>query len=146
MWHRTESEVELLPTFSHTDSSPLFSSLFLPYFLTFLNIKTQDISSLWSNNCKGKIIMSFLRAVGMGLRSWGKSLDSMGVTLQGNSSYVEKCKSLKSDFSEPDCLFCFPYPFPLFFFFSFFFLLLFIYLFIIINFIFFLHHYLFCDY
>lgn len=34
--------------------------------------------------------MSFLRAVGMGLRSWGKSIDAMGTSLQGSAVYVEK--------------------------------------------------------
>ena len=31
-----------------------------------------------------------LRAVGMGLRSWGKSIDAMGTSLQGSAVYVEK--------------------------------------------------------
>ena len=34
--------------------------------------------------------MSFLRAIGTGLRSWGKSIDAMGVSMQGSSAYVEK--------------------------------------------------------
>jgi hypothetical protein len=34
--------------------------------------------------------MSFLRAIGTGLRSWGKSIDAVGVSMQGSSAYVEK--------------------------------------------------------
>ena len=39
---------------------------------------------------KWLLTMSFLRAVGMGLRSWGKSIDAMGTSLQGSAVYVEK--------------------------------------------------------
>ena len=33
-----------------------------------------------------------LKAIGAGLRQWGRSLDKIGVAMQGNAAYVETCE------------------------------------------------------
>jgi carbonic anhydrase/acetyltransferase-like protein (isoleucine patch superfamily) len=107
---------------SHKPPLPLtpFPKSQTPHSLSFVN----------TQRCLKIVVgMSFLSAVGVGLRSWGKSINSIGVAMQGNASYVEKCKSsTRSIFTfkknitthhlffiylekTPPCLFSFPFLF-----------------------------------